>query len=736
MNLTELKQLEDQLWSAADSLRANTDLKPNEYSTPVLGLIFLKFADNKYGAAEEAILKEFNELKGTRREKSLSEIAVKHCGFYLPDNARYNYLLELPESEDLASKIKEAMQAIEDHQGQEDFKDVLPKNDYQAFNRLAQSKQALKALVRSFSNIPSDASGDVFGKIYEYFLGKFALSEGQKGGEFFTPTSVVRLMVEMIEPYNGSVYDPACGSGGMFVQSLQFVERRKELSKKLGEAETNNSLFVYGQEKTLDTGKLAKMNLFVNGLKGDIRQANSYAEDPFKGFEKFDYIMANPPFNVDDVALATVEKDPRFNTYGLPRNKTKTKKADDNAKTETVPNANYLWINLFATSLKNAEQAKLSNSGRAALVMPNSASDARNSEADVRQTLIENNLIYGMLTLPSNMFYTVTLPATLWFFDKNKTDDKILFIDARNIFRQIDKTHRDFTDEQIFNIAMISKLHKGRNHEYISLVDDYFRQGMAKLEATVPHVEPSFNKLKEALKDDATIIKSVDALNEHWHALKPLKESFDAYMKTFPQVVTKGLVKNLNEAQKTLRASFTPFFKAIADEAKVLDKAIREKEKAHNELVKLTRAEVAEAKTNGNKDILKVKDAKLKVLNALSADIKEVKFLLANIKTDRSEAEYFFNHISWLQERFPNAVYEDVTGLCKLATPEEVKEQDYSLNAGRYVGVVIEEDGRTEEEFLDYLTSLNEEFKQLNEQVLNLEKVISQNLNSIITGAV
>ncbi|MFI9458331.1 N-6 DNA methylase [Acinetobacter sp. NPDC052428] len=734
MNLNELKQLEDQLWSAADSLRANTDLKPNEYSTPVLGLIFLKFADNKYGAAEEAILKEFNELKGTRREKPLSEIAIKHCGFYLPDNARYNYLLELPENEDLASKIKEAMQAIEYHQGQEDFKDVLPKNDYQAFNRLAQSKQALKGLVRSFSNIPSDASGDVFGKIYEYFLGKFALSEGQKGGEFFTPTSVVRLMVEMIEPYNGSVYDPACGSGGMFVQSLQFVERRKELSKKLGEAETNNSLFVYGQEKTLDTGKLAKMNLFVNGLKGDIRQANSYAEDPFKGFEKFDYIMANPPFNVDDVALATVEKDPRFNTYGLPRNKTKTKKADDNAKAETVPNANYLWINLFATSLKNAEQAKLSNSGRAALVMPNSASDARNSEADVRQTLIENNLIYGMLTLPSNMFYTVTLPATLWFFDKNKQDDKILFIDARNIFRQIDRAHRDFTDEQILNIAMISKLHKERNHEYISLVDDYFRQGMAKLEATVPHVEPSFKKLKDALKDDVAIVQSVDTLNTHWHALKPLQESFNIYVKDFPQAITKDLVKNLNEVQKNLRASFTPFFKTIADEAKVLDKAIREKEKAHNELVKLIRAEATEAKANDNKDLFKVKDAKLKVLNALSADIKEVKALLADIKADRSEAEYFFNHISWLQERFPNAEYEDVTGLCKLATPEEVKEQDYSLNAGRYVGVVIEEDGRTEEEFSQYLQAMSDDFEELNKISQEISSVVVQNLKLLVEG--
>jgi len=728
MNLIELKQLEDQLWSAADSLRANTDLKPNEYSTPVLGLIFLKFADNKYGAAEEAILKEYNELKGSRREKSIAEIAIKHCGFYLPDNARYNYLLELPDNENLAKKIKEAMQQIEDHQGQDDFKDVLPKEEYQAFNRRPESKEALRGLVRSFSNIPVDASGDVFGKIYEYFLGKFALSEGQKGGEFFTPTSVVRLMVEMIEPFNGSVYDPACGSGGMFVQSLQFLERRKALSKKLGEVENTNHLFVYGQEKTLDTVKLAKMNLFVNGLKGEIQQANSYSEDPFKGFEKFDYIMANPPFNVDDVAITTVENDPRFNSYGLPRNKTKAKKSDDNAKNETVPNANYLWINLFATSLKKAQQAQLSNSGRAALVMPNSASDARNSEADVRQTLIENNLIYGMLTLPSNMFYTVTLPATLWFFDKNKTDDKILFIDARNIFRQIDRAHRDFTDEQILNIAMISKLHKERNHEYISLIDDYFRQGMSKLEATVPHVEPSFKKLKDALKDDAVIVKSVDKLNQHWHALKPLKESFDAYVTAFPQVVTKDLVADLNGKQKTLRASFTPFFKAIADEAKVLDKAIREKEKAHNELVKLNRSEVAEAKANDKKDVLKVKETKLKELNALTADIKEIKALLADIKADRSEAEYFFNHISWLQERFPNAEYEDVTGLCKLATPDEVKEQDYSLNAGRYVGVVIEEDGKTEEEFKEELITQNNKLKVLNKSAMELSELINKNL--------
>ncbi len=451
MNREQLKQLEDDLWSAADNLRANTDLKSSEYATPVLGLIFLKFADNKYSQAEPAILAEYEKLKGGRREKPVSEIAIANCGFYLPEEARYRYLLNLSEDEDIVNLIKAAMTEIAKYKPE--LEGVLPQDEYNRFNRNTgennQQKKVLFDLLRTFADIPLDASGDVFGKIYEFFLGKFALSEGQKAGEFFTPTSVVRLMVEIIEPHQGTVYDPACGSGGMFVQSQQFIERRRQRLAELGETDAQDDLFVYGQEKTLETVKLAKMNLAVNGLRGDIAQANSYAENPFNGFEKFDYVMANPPFNVDDVPIATVENDPRFNAYGIPRKKTKSKKKDQGK--ETVTNANYLWINLFATSLKD--------DGRAALVMANSASDARHSEADIRQKLIEENLIYGMLTLPSNMFYTVTLPATLWFFDKGKRDEKILFIDARNIFTQIDRAHREFSEAQIQNIAIISKLH-------------------------------------------------------------------------------------------------------------------------------------------------------------------------------------------------------------------------------------------------------------------------------------
>jgi type I restriction enzyme M protein len=407
MNKAQTKKLEDDLWTAADSLRANSDLKASEYSTPVLGLIFLKFADNKYSQHEAEINTEHAKTLGKRNSRPISEIAIERCGFYLPDNARYKYLLERPEKEDIAKTIQKAMEAIEEYKPE--LQGVLPSTEYARLTRSEQNKGIAQRLLKIFSNIPLDAGGDLFGKIYEYFLANFAMSEGQGGGEFFTPRSVVKLMVEIIQPHGGKVYDPACGSGGMFVQSAEFIDGHR-LDASATTTNARDAIYVYGQEKTLETVKLAKMNLAVNGLRGTITQANTYTEDPHGSLGQFDYVMANPPFNVDDVSLAAVEKDPRFNTYGIPRNKTKLKKADTGL--ETVPNANYLWINLFATSLKPK--------GRAALVMANSASDARHSEADIRKALIEANLIYGMLTMPSNMFYSVTLPATLWFFDKAK----------------------------------------------------------------------------------------------------------------------------------------------------------------------------------------------------------------------------------------------------------------------------------------------------------------------------
>ncbi len=682
MTNEKLKQLEADLWRSADTLRANSDLKASEYSTPVLGLIFLKFADNKYRQHEKAIMAEYTKLKGSRREKQLSEIAIEKCGFYLPDHARYDYLLRLPDKEDIAKAIKKAMEAIEEYKPE--LKGVLPQEEY---FRLTRTDNTIpKQLLKNFADIPKDASGDMFGQIYEYFLGNFAMAEGQGGGEFFTPRSVVRLMVEIIEPHKGTVYDPACGSGGMFVQSANFIERhRHELKKGDGD------IFVYGQEKTLETVKLAKMNLAVNGLRGEVKQANTYYEDPHDSFGRFDYVLANPPFNVDDVSLSSVEKDRRFNTYGLPRNKTKAKKGEQGK--ETVPNGNYLWINLFATSLKPG--------GRAALVMANSASDARHSEADIRQTLIENNLIYGMLTLPSNMFYTVTLPATLWFFDKAKKDMNILFIDARNIFTQIDRAHREFSEEQIRNIAIISHLHRGERHKFIRLIDDYFKQGMERLIENKISVEPVSKQLLEVL-DDAVGKQAVGDLVKQWAGLKALKASYEQYLTIHGK---EAAIDKKNTAQHQLRASFDPFFAALHEGLKKLDKIVRHHEK------QLAEAAKAEGKRGAT-------DRKTKALKeALEALHDEVR-----------NAESCYRHIHWLQERFPKAEYEDVTGLCKLASPAEVKEQDYSLNPGRYVGVVIEEDGKTEEEFVSELLAMNEELVALNEAARGLESVIAGNI--------
>jgi type I restriction enzyme M protein len=693
MTKEQLKKLEADLWTAADNLRANSDLKSSEYSIPVLGLIFLRFADNNYRRHEAAIHAEFAKLKGTRRDKTISEIAIAHCGFYLPDHARYDHLLHLPESKDIAKALKEAFKAIEEYKPE--LEGVLPKDDYFALTRT--DKSLPRQLLRTFADIPADATGDLFGQIYEYFLAEFARSEGQKGGEFFTPRSVVRLMVEIIEPHGGRVFDPACGSGGMFVQSKQFIDaHRREL------AAGDDDVFVCGQEKTLETVNLAKMNLAVNGLRGDIKQANTYYDDPHKSFGAFDYVLANPPFNVDEVSLKAIEGDRRFNTHGLPRNKSKLKKAD--AGKETVPNANYLWINLFATSLKPK--------GRAALVMANSASDARHSEADIRRRLIEANLIAGMLTLPSNMFYTVTLPATLWFFDRAKPDDRLLFIDARNVFTQIDRAHREFSDEQVANLALISHLRHGRRDRFVRQIDTYFATGLARLRENHAQVAPVTARLLDVLAAAAGK-EAVARLVAAWHGLAKLENKHAAYLEgaapSAPKPLHAASLEKLNRAQHALRAAFDPFFADLHAALKHLDATVRAHEKA------LAAAATAEGKrATADRATRQLKEA----LEQLHAEVKH--------------AESSFAHIRWLQERFPEAAYEDVTGLCKLATPAEVAAQEWSLNPGRYVGVVIEEDGRTEEEFAAELEAMKAELEGLNRDSERLSNVISRNLSSLL----
>jgi type I restriction enzyme M protein len=422
--------LEKRLWAAADQFRANSGLKAQEYSGPILGIIFLRFAEVRF-AKQRVIL----EKTGTssRRGSRVDEPGVYHSEgiLYLAPNARFDFLLNLPEATDIGAKVNEAMRDIEKHNPQ--LAGVLPKT-YNLF-----TSTLLKELLKKISEIPASLDYDAFGRIYEYFLGEFAMTEGQGGGEFYTPSSIVRLLTEVIEPYHGRILDPACGSGGMFVSSARFVSEHKK--------NPTAELSIHGVEKTDETGRLCRMNLAVHGLEGDVRhggQVNSYYDDPHEATGRFDFVLANPPFNVNAVDKErlkdSVGPGRRF-PFGLPR----------------TDNANYLWIQLFYSAL--------GSKGRAGFVMANSASDARSSEQELRKRFIEAQAVDVMVAVGPNLFYTVTLPCTLWFFDKGKGTtpraDTVLFIDARQIYRQVDRAHREWTATQIGFIANVVRLYRG-----------------------------------------------------------------------------------------------------------------------------------------------------------------------------------------------------------------------------------------------------------------------------------
>ena len=553
----ELKELNQKLWHAADQLRAGAHLSANRYGQPILGLIFLRYADILFKQHSAEIQKEFDRLKKTRMAKSVKKIAIEKCGFYLPDCARFDFINDAPDNAEKAVLVKRAMTAVEEENPA--IAGVLPKEVY---GQLVpeEEPELLSKIIRVFKDIPENISIDLFGQIYEFFLGSFALAEGQGGGAFYTPASVVQYMVEVLRPVPGEkkFLDPACGSGGMFVQAARYMHRHN------ASGADEMKFRCYGVEKDPDTVKLAKMNLLLNNVRGEVVEANSFYADPHNAVGRFDYVMANPPFNVDEVVVDRVDKDARFTTYGVPRNKTKKGGKKEGDKKETVPNANYLWIGHFATAL-NA-------TGKAALVMANSASDARDSELEIRKKMIEEGLISQMVTLPSNMFSSVTLPATLWFFDKaRRKKDEILFIDARNVFTQVDRAHRKFSEDQIRNLGIITRLYEGDTKAFEELVAEYRAAGKQ-------------------------------------------------------------------------------------------------------------------------------------------------------------------TEVDWLLERFPDGKYRDVIGLCKVAKLEGedgIIDQDYSLNPGRYVGVVIEDDGMTAEEFKAEIGKLGDDFAALSKEARKLEAEIAANTKGL-----
>lgn len=577
MTDAELKQLKDNLWHSADVLRAGAHLAANKYGQPILGLIFLRYADILFKQHKDEIEAEYSKYKGGRMEKSIKEIAIEKCGFFLPECAYYDYINDAPDDANKATIVKKAMEAIEDENPK--MLGVLPKEVYAQLVP-EEEPELLSNIVRIFKDIPENCTVDIFGEIYEYFLGNFALAEGKDGGTFYTPATVVRYMVEVLSPEPGEkkFLDPACGSGGMFVQAARYMHNHNA-----NEAE-QMKFRCYGVEKEPDTVKLAKMNLLLNNVRGEITEANSFYADPYNAFGAFDYVMANPPFNVDEVNFSRVSEDVRFSTYGVPRNKTNSKKKASDKK-ETVPNANFLWIGYFATSLNE--------NGKAGLVMANSASDAGGSEYEIRKKLIEEGIISQMVTLPSNMFSSVTLPATLWFFDKSKINSnrkkEILFIDARGVFTQVDKTHRKFSDEQIKNLGIITKLYYGRVEEFEALRREY---------------EVKRDNAPEKSDDEETRPKA------YWQA-----------------------------------------------------------------------------------------------------------------------------QIDWLDEQFPTGQYRDVTGLCKVASLEGedgIIDQNYSLNAGRYVGVVIEDDGLSDAEYRNEILGISKRLDTLNADSAALEGRIAENIQRIL----
>ncbi|MBL8636133.1 MAG: SAM-dependent DNA methyltransferase [Myxococcales bacterium] len=522
--------LEKRLWDAADQFRANSGLKAQEYSGPILGLIFLRFAEVRF-AAQRTKLEQAGA--SSRRGSRVDDPGAYHAAgvLFLGPESRFDYLLTQPESSSLGSFVNSAMREIEKHNPT--LAGVLPKT-YNLF-----TGTLLKELLKTVSEIPATVDFDAFGRIYEYFLGEFARTEGQKGGEFYTPSSIVKLLTEIIEPFHGRILDPACGSGGMFVQSARFVaEHKKNPAAELS---------ICGVEKTDETGRLCRLNLAVHGLEGDIRHGgnvNSYYDDPHAATGQFDFVLANPPFNVNAVdkerLAGMVGHDSRGNPRRYPFGVPKT------------DNANYLWIQLFYSAL--------SAKGRAGFVMANSASDARSSEQELRQKLIEARAVDVMIAVGPNMFYTVTLPCTLWFFDRGKAQSKradtVLFIDARHIYRQVDRAHRDWTPAQLSFLANLVRLYRGESPD----LTVGGAETAAKL-ADVFGAQPAYADVPGLCK--AATLKDIEAqgwsLNPgRYVGVAPGEEVSDEDFKTQLEALNEeleGLNAQARELEKTIAAN-------------------------------------------------------------------------------------------------------------------------------------------------------------------------------------
>ena len=689
--LKNIEAIEKRLWSAADTLRANSNYASNEYFMPVMGLVFLRHAYSRYLAVKDEIIASL-PTRGGKTPKLTKKDFSKKSAIFLQPKAQFDYLIALKDSDDRAKAVIDAMESIEGDY--ETLRGVLPKKEYRELDN-----EILGQLLRAFN--PEElkkVTGDVFGRIYEYFLTQFADQKAHDGGEFFTPISLVSLIANILEPKKGTVLDPACGSGGMFVQSARFVENLHE--------NPNDKLSFYGLEKNATTINLAKMNLAVHGLVGDIKKAITYYEDPHNLHEKADFVMANPPFNVDEIDADKIKNDPRL-PFGLPGVNKKGK----------VSSGNYVWISYF--------YSYLTEQGRAGFVMSSQASSAGNKETKVREKLIETGHVDIMISIRSNFFYTRTVPCELWFFNKSKPlelKDKVLMIDARNIFRKVTRKIYDFSPEQLQNILSIIWLYRGETRRFHDLVVGYIS---ATLNETAQSIAPAqdyetvFAKLNKELQP---FLATLPQDGKQAETVKELADCLQTY-KDNSQIFAK-LVQEKNEwwqKQNKDSVELTNALKELELLAEENNKLIKKAELMYRLVNRLIDVylNTYNAKENDKWNTREITNLKKQVEEARDKAVNQLKL-----------ARYFYHQAEWLVERFPEEKLCDVEGLVKLVDKAELKENDWSLTPGRYVGVAPEEED-PDFDFSETMRTIHTELEGLDAQAFNLAKKISENFKKL-----
>jgi type I restriction enzyme M protein len=709
----DLRAMEAALWEAADQLRANSKLNATEYFMPVLGLIFLRHASTRFEEVKAEIEKSLPSRGGKTRPITADDFKGRSA-IFIPESARFDHLAALPDDQDLGGALNDAMRAIE-HEDPEQLEDVLPK-EYHRFD-----KKLLGDLVRIFNrDALRTAQGDVFGRIYEYFLNSFASSMAQEEGQFFTPPSLVRLIVNVIEPDHGTVFDPAVGSAGMLVQSRHFTE--------LANAAKAQGMKFVGREKSESTVRLAKMNVAVHGFNAHIMQGNSfYDRDQDDGLlGACDFVMANPPFNVDGVDPTRVKGDPRLFTQKKIPGVTKGSEDKKGQKPPGVSNANYLWIQYF--------YAYLNSQGRAGFVMAASATDAGHGEQEIRSEIIDTGDVDAIIRIGEKFFYTRTLPCTLWFFDRGRPKarkGKTLMLDARNIHRVVSRRVHDFSEEQLANLTAIVWLYRGQPERYLDLVARYLGETNAAalrlpsaLEALAPPLAET-TRLLSAWRSVVAAQKGVDrgavaelteVLEARAAALLVLETDRTADLTALQAWASRrGRPERENAAQKAAYARLEPTLHRL----RVLQKHV-------NEVHRLTvRALDLAEKTLGGRSDDRWDNKRARVERQTLDDARQ------NGIDALKRVGYFVSQVHWLQSRFPDAVFAPVPGLCRVVNRAEITKQDDSLTPGRYVGVAPASSD-DDEDFEERLRAIHEELESLNAEAADLATRIAANFEELL----